>query len=282
MRRALCFIALVVFAAVGARLAVAQQETPKDSPHFSGMPNYEIWSSDEKEFDAHKFYSGKGLTNVEGRFWKKEYTLKENATRASTLQIIRNYANATRRAGGIVFVEGVCEGAPCGDFEGVPILSGKISKGKNEVWLQVLPHEDGERYELLVVEKEAMKQDVTASDLLNQLKSEGHVALYINFDTNKATIKPESQPIVDQVIQMLKDDPSLKISIEGHTDNTGTAQGNKTLSELRAKAVLDALVKGGIEQARLVAIGWGQDKPIADNGTEEGRAKNRRVELVKK
>ena len=69
MRRALYFFELAAFVAIGARLAVAQEETPKDSPYLSGMPNYEIYSSDDKEFEVHKFYSGKGLTNVEGRLW---------------------------------------------------------------------------------------------------------------------------------------------------------------------------------------------------------------------
>jgi outer membrane protein OmpA-like peptidoglycan-associated protein len=72
------------------------------------------------------------------------------------------------------------------------------------------------------------------------------------------------------------------VSIEGHTDNVGTASSNKTLSENRAKSVLDAIVARGIEKSRLSAKGWGQEKPIGDNKTEEGRAKNRRVEIVKK
>jgi outer membrane protein OmpA-like peptidoglycan-associated protein len=72
------------------------------------------------------------------------------------------------------------------------------------------------------------------------------------------------------------------VSIEGHTDNTGTAQGNKALSEERAKAVVAAVAAKGVAAARMGAVGWGQDKPVADNGTEAGRARNRRVEVVKK
>ena len=78
-----------------------------------------------------------------------------------------------------------------------------------------------------------------------------------------------------------EDNPGLKISIEGHTDSTGTAVRNKTLSQQRAESVVSALVKAGIDAKRLSAKGWGQDNPIADNKTEEGRAKNRRVEIVK-
>ena len=81
---------------------------------------------------------------------------------------------------------------------------------------------------------------------------------------------------------MLKTNPDLKLSVEGHTDNVGTPASNKTLSEQRAKSVVAAIVDQGINADRLSPSGYGQDKPIGDNNTEEGRAKNRRVELVKK
>jgi outer membrane protein OmpA-like peptidoglycan-associated protein len=116
----------------------------------------------------------------------------------------------------------------------------------------------------------------------DELNKSGFVALYINFETGKADIKPESQAIVDQVADLLKSNDSLNLSVEGHTDNVGTAAFNKTLSENRAKAVMDAIIARGIEKSRLSAKGWGQEKPIGDNDTEEGRAKNRRVEIVKK
>ena len=72
------------------------------------------------------------------------------------------------------------------------------------------------------------------------------------------------------------------MSVEGHTDNTGTAERNKTLSQERAQSVVNALKAAGIDKKRLNAVGWGQEKPMADNKTEEGKAKNRRVEIVKK
>jgi OOP family OmpA-OmpF porin len=107
------------------------------------------------------------------------------------------------------------------------------------------------------------------------------MALYINFDTGKSTIRPESRPIVEQIAALMKQNAGLRLSIEGHTDNVGTPASNKLLSEQRAKAVLDAVVATGVPSSRLSAIGWGQDRPIADNRSQEGRAKNRRVEIVK-
>ena len=85
-----------------------------------------------------------------------------------------------------------------------------------------------------------------------------------------------------EIAALLKGNPELQVSIEGHTDSTGTPQGNKALSDERAKAVLAAVAALGVDAARLSSVGWGQDKPVADNATEEGRAKNRRVEIVKK
>ena len=117
--------------------------------------------------------------------------------------------------------------------------------------------------------------------MLEAINKNGSVSLQINFETGKSAIKPESQAIVDQVAAMLSSDLSLKVSIEGHTDNAGTAAANKILSENRAKSVVAALVAKGIARTRLSSKGWGQEKPVADNSTEDGKAKNRRVEIVK-
>lgn len=114
-----------------------------------------------------------------------------------------------------------------------------------------------------------------------KLDKEGHIALYINLDSGKATIKPESKDIIDEAVTALKNQPELKVKLEGHTDNVGGAEANKTLSSDRAKAVMEAIITAGIDKSCLSAEGFGLDKLIADNNTEEGRAKNRRVELVK-
>jgi OOP family OmpA-OmpF porin len=133
-----------------------------------------------------------------------------------------------------------------------------------------------------VLEMEPMKQEVTANEMLDALNKDGYIALNILFETGKSAIQQESLPIVDQIFELMKSDATLKISIEGHTDNVGDAVSNKKLSNDRAKAVMDALIAKGVDKTRMSFIGWGQEKPVGDNRTEEGRAKNRRVEIVKK
>ncbi|MFN9118712.1 MAG: OmpA family protein, partial [Gemmatimonas sp.] len=95
-------------------------------------------------------------------------------------------------------------------------------------------------------------------------------------------ILPESQEIVTQIADMLRENPSLQVSVEGHTDNIGTAKANQLLSQARATAVMNAVIAKGIARTRLSAKGWGQTKPMADNATADGRGKNRRVEIVKR
>ena len=125
-------------------------------------------------------------------------------------------------------------------------------------------------------------EEPTAESLKAELDKTGRIVLYINFDFNKATIRPDGKPIIAQVLKLLKDHPDLAFSIAGHTDNVGTHDYNVKLSGARAAAVVDALVRAGIPPNRLSSSGSGQGSPIADNNTEEGRAKNRRVELVKR
>jgi outer membrane protein OmpA-like peptidoglycan-associated protein len=121
----------------------------------------------------------------------------------------------------------------------------------------------------------------TAEALKAALDLHGRVTIYINFDFDKAIIKPESKPIVNEVIRMMKQSPDLKLSIDGYTDNVGTHEYNIKLSQARAAAVVEALTKAGIAADRLSSAGYGDSNPIADNDKPEGRAKNRRVELVR-
>ncbi|MDN5346125.1 MAG: OmpA-OmpF porin, family [Petrotoga sp.] len=134
-----------------------------------------------------------------------------------------------------------------------------------------------------IVELKAMETGlVTAKDIEEDIKSTGHVAIYgIHFDFNKADIKPESEPVLKEIAKFLKNNPEVKLYVVGHTDNIGTLQYNMELSKKRAEAVVKELVeKYGIDKSRLNAFGVGPLAPIASNKTEEGRALNRRVELV--
>jgi len=134
------------------------------------------------------------------------------------------------------------------------------------------------------VEKKALEARarlLPAEEMKRELDAKGHVALYVNFDFDKADIKPESQPIIDEIVKLLRNTPTLNLTIEGHTDSVGAPDYNKRLSDARAKSVVASLTARGVSAQRLTAVGYGQDKPIADNSTDAGRATNRRVELVR-
>ncbi|MBS1911135.1 MAG: OmpA family protein [Bacteroidetes bacterium] len=107
----------------------------------------------------------------------------------------------------------------------------------------------------------------------------GTVRLLVYFDYNKSDLRPESKPELNRVVEFFKSHQEIKAEIAGHTDSLGSSQYNKTLSQNRADAVRQYLIEQGVDGKRLVAIGYGEDAPIDDNGTDEGRARNRRVEM---
>jgi outer membrane protein OmpA-like peptidoglycan-associated protein len=158
-------------------------------------------------------------------------------------------------------------------------VNGKIVKDGQEIWAQI--EKGNGAIWLKIVEKQAMEQHIVADAAAfnNDIRSTGHAAVYgIYFDTGKA----ESAQAIGEIGKLLKADPELKVFVVGHTDNTGSVEGNAKLSDARAQAVMQALIRDhGIAPARLRATGCGQYAPVAANDTEEGRAKNRRVELVK-
>jgi OmpA-OmpF porin, OOP family len=100
----------------------------------------------------------------------------------------------------------------------------------------------------------------------------------VNFDTAKATIRPESFPHLDAVVEFMVHKKSARVEISGHTDNVGNAKANKTLSEQRAQACRNYLVSKGIDKKRLTAVGFGDERPVAPNDSDEGRQRNRRME----
>jgi outer membrane protein OmpA-like peptidoglycan-associated protein len=236
---------------------------------FSRMKGFFI-NECESDYDEVEFYLPESQTKmVEGEKTYVHYSLQEGAPKPSPLQIRRNYGNAIKTLGGQIL------------FDEDNYLTAKLVKSGQEYWISIAIYNDGVYYALTVVKIAAMIQEVTANEMLDALNKDGFIALYINFDTGKSDIKPESQPIVAQIAELLKANPDLKVSIEGHTDNVGTAAANKALSEQRAKSVMSAVVALGVPASQMTAAGWGQEKPVADNRSEEGRAKNRRVEIVK-
>jgi outer membrane protein OmpA-like peptidoglycan-associated protein len=142
-----------------------------------------------------------------------------------------------------------------------------------------------EQYWLAIVEKGTMKQDIAAdaAALGAGIKAEGRIAVYgIQFDTGKADIKPASEPALVEIAKLLKSQPALKLHVVGHTDNVAGLDLNLKLSKARAESVVQALsTRHGVAAVRLIAHGVGPVAPVASNDAEGGRAKNRRVELVK-
>lgn len=122
-----------------------------------------------------------------------------------------------------------------------------------------------------------------AVPLYDRLSSQGKIITYaITFETGKADLKPESMTEINRIAKLMNEQSDLKFEVQGHCDNQGSDKVNDPLSQKRAEAIVAALVKQGINASRLTAVGKGSHSPIADNSTDEGRAKNRRVEFVKK
>ena len=265
-----------------ATLATAQPNAPLqkdatncyDHPLFTRMPTYWIHNCTVKEFDAYSFPVGAGRkTTVEGKYWMLSYYPQASATtKPSALQIQRNFENAAKRLGA----------TRVGTDRGIQTYR-LTSKGK-EVWFAVSAEFTG-KYSLNIIEKEAMKQSIEANAdfFSDSLQTTGHAAVYgILFDTGKSEIKPESEQAIAEIAKLLKSNPTLKLYVVGHTDAVGVVEANLRLSQVRADAVTRALVSSyGVSAARLRPFGNGPFAPVASNDDEDGRAKNRRVELVK-
>ncbi len=238
------------------------------------MPQYRLADCRVQEFGVYEFRSPNGKkTPVEGKFTFITYQFTgQRPNEPSPLAILRNYENAIKKVGGTI-------------LNTMPnyYVNGKIVKEGQEAWVEA--ERGNGLIWLRIIEKKAMEQyiEADAAAFGNDIRSMGHAAVYgIYFDTGKSTIKPESAQAIGEITKLLKNDATLKIHIVGHTDNVGGIDTNMTLSKARADAVLQALIRdNGIAAARLSAYGCGQFAPVASNDTEEGRAKNRRVELVK-
>lgn len=275
-----CLLAVVMV--MGSHVSAVQNDDKNcsDHPLFTRMPGYWIHHCKNVQFDSFAFTTGidpatkkPQTTTIEGQLWTISYYPQNDLNpKPGELQIIRNFENAIKEKGGSVVYSEKTKSTM------------KIEKDGKEIWVQVTAEFTG-KHGLTIVQKEAMKQDIVANAELfsKDIKTTGHAAIYgILFDTAKSTIKPESAEAIGQIAKMLTSDPGLKIHVVGHTDNVGSIESNLKLSKERADAVIKELVsQHGIDAPRLNGFGCGQFAPVASNDTEEGRAKNRRVELVK-
>jgi OmpA-OmpF porin, OOP family len=251
--------------------ALAQDaENCKDSPLVTRFPGSTINSCDHKEFESYSMPVSKDADgNAAEKAFEGEYWFWDMGTREDTspIQIYRNFQNALQRAGWAF------------DFQDSP---NRFTGHKGQFRLDL--QSSGTYYYLYIVKVQEMKQEVTAdaAAMESAIDKSGRVAVYgINFETGKAAILPDSEAVLAQVLKIFEDRPALKVSIEGHTDNVGTRAANQVLSQKRAGAVVGWLIAHGIDASQLTAQGFADTKPLADNGTEDGRARNRRVELVK-
>jgi outer membrane protein OmpA-like peptidoglycan-associated protein len=269
---------LVLVVVVMSSFAFAQQDKKgcKDHPLFTRMPNTYIYDCKYNEFEAREWYDpdtqGKTKVKVEGKYYFNYYEPQKGFEgKRSDLQVSRNYSNAMKKIGGSVY-----------EYREDHTYMKLLKDGK-EIWAYVTVYR-GDIIKIEIIEKEAMKQEVTADAkfMAEGLSSTGHVAIYgIYFDFNKSDVKPESEPALQEINKLLSNNSNLKVFIVGHTDNIGGVDYNMKLSQARADAVVKALTtKYKVNPQSLKAYGVGQLAPVAPNKTEDGRAKNRRVELV--
>ncbi|MDB5930731.1 MAG: hypothetical protein JWR60_2438 [Polaromonas sp.] len=258
----------------------------QDHPLLSGMAGYEVDSRKMTEFgvyeDGDTFFctpsrkcnasdagfGADGKLVAEGKVTVLRYA---NRGAGKTLAVARNYEEAVRSLGGRKLTN-------LDNHESLNVFL--VEKDKRRTWV-VLENSYSSSYKLTYIEEKPMQQVVKAGELADAINKQGFATLHINFDNNSAVIKPDAKISIDQVTALLMQDKTLRLSIEGHTDNVGSAPANKTLSAARAASMVKALVASGIDAKRLQVKGFGSEVPVADNRSEEGRAKNRRVELVK-
>jgi OOP family OmpA-OmpF porin len=277
------------------------QVLAKDHPLIKPYPGSRGGITAEREFDEYELITGPikdgKLTqsqHLEGKVTELQYSIPDGRT---VLEVYRNYEAALKQAGFEVLF--ACKGAECGSgraqVKGLEtilvwgemprVLSAKLSRPEGDAYVALhIPNTS--KVILNIVEVKPMETGmvaVNAAALASDIGKAGHVAVYgIYFDTGKADIKPESEPVLQEIAKLLKEDAALKLHVVGHTDNVGALAMNLELSKRRAAAVMQALTsQHGVAAARLNAEGVGPLAPVASNDSEGGRAKNRRVELVK-
>ncbi len=273
MKNIVTILSLFIFCS----LSFAQDiEGSKDHPLFNRMPGYKIDGYEEKEFGVYdKFRDNNGKeTSVEGHYYFISYYINKGEKAASDDEVIRNFINAVTKIGGKVI------------YEKKDDVYMNLIKDNKETWVRVRTKNRGAGYQMWIIEKALMEQNIVADQkaMADDIERTGRVAVYgIYFDTDSYKIKPESDPTLKAISELLNTKSSLNVYVVGHTDMTGNFDHNMKLSENRAQAVVDALVKDyGISAKRLIAKGDGPLAPVSTNKTDEGKQLNRRVELVER
>jgi len=299
---------------LSAPFTVAQDqdvEGSQDHPLISRYPGSYIAKYLTKDFD--EFALPLGPVNEENTITKNQH-LEGKITRIvyvapagrTVLEVFRNYQAALKKGGfetlftcgpqgcGSTVANAYANSGDNGDYwgpeHGIHYISAKLARQEGDVYVSLLIDNLGPDSradaELYVIEVKPMESDlitVNAASLANDINRTGHASVYgIYFDTGKADVKPESDATMKEIAKLLQGDPTLKLYVVGHTDNQGALDLNMDLSRKRAEAVLAALTtKYAVPASKLKAYGCGPYSPVASNDSEDGRAKNRRVELVK-
>lgn len=277
MKKGVVAVFMLVLVLAGFRVSVAAEQDVKggrDHALLSRMPDFRISEYNDNDFESHRFIDhDKKQVIIEGHKYYIEYRLNKGAVEPGELKIRRNIQDALRKIGGTVVFDD--------NFNKISTIV--LRKGGKETWVEVRAYNN--MYRLTIVEKETMKQEVIADAqaMGNDINTTGRVLVYgIYFDTGKSEIKPESDSAISEIATLLRNNGALNIYIVGHTDNVGSIDFNMKLSRDRADAVSEVLTsRYGITPERLKSFGVASLSPVASNDTEDGRAKNRRVELVK-
>jgi OmpA-OmpF porin, OOP family len=266
-QRRIATVAVMLLLVAAAPGAIAQDMTGSaDHPLFpTRMPGYRITAYKTLDYASYHFDNS---GDVEGKYTRITYR-NTASTHPGGLGIRRNYEHAIKAAGGQVV-----------SHRGNWLVMKGVFQG-HETWAEIEAADASASYFVTIVEKTTVVQVITAAQMGAAIDRDGFVPLDIQFDFGSAVLTPESRPVIAEITNLLKTRPSLRIGVEGHTDNVGNPEANKALSLARARAVVAAIVANGIDASRLTPAGFGQERPIADNRLEEGRAKNRRVELVR-
>lgn len=261
-------------------------------PHslFTPMSGYHVYNCESSDFDAKEFPvrmisdDEAEMETVEGIYEYVVFEVDEDGPVSSPLKILRNHLDAAKAKGATVIMEPGTKSHMVGEWADIQeqIATLRMTQGGREYLVHLGSVNSGDAYAIASISREAMTQEVSVNELLKQFDQQGFLALEVHFDTAKATIRPESSTTLDQASTLLKQAASVKAEIAGHTDNVGADDANLALSQARADSVRTALLERGIAADRLTAKGYGASVPVADNRNEDGRARNRRVELVKK